>query len=91
MTSEALSSGKPTLAFLLPQSPWRIGWSARSGLTAALARSGLLQPPRDISRLTGDLIQAGYLGVLGEREPFRPFTRADSVVIERIRQLLASA
>jgi mitochondrial fission protein ELM1 len=91
MTSEALSSGKPALAFLLPQSPWRIGWLARSGWTAALARSGIIQPPRDISRMIGDLVEAGYLGVLGEREPSRPFVRADNHVIERIRQLLPRA
>ncbi|NJM28953.1 MAG: hypothetical protein HC855_01370 [Rhizobiales bacterium] len=91
MISEALSSGKPALAFPLPQTSWRMGWSAQSGITAALARSGLLQPPRDISRLTGDLVQAGYLGVLGQREPSRPFLRADQHVVERIRQLLASA
>jgi hypothetical protein len=88
MTSEALSSGKPTLAFLLPLSPWRVGWSAQSGVTAALARSGLLQPPRDISRMIGDLVQTGYLGVLGEREPSHPYVRADEHVLERIRQLL---
>jgi hypothetical protein len=91
MTSEALSSGKPAFAFVLPQSPWRIGWSAQKGLKAALARRGLLQPPRDISRMIGGLVQEGYLGILGEREPSRPFVRADDHVIERIRQLLPRA
>ncbi len=92
MISEALSTGKPVSLFLLPVSPLHITWRARRGIAAWLARSGLLQPPRDITRISRDLLEGGYVTELGAPHGVtRPFVRNDDVVIRRIEALLAAS
>lgn len=91
MISEALSTGKPVSLFLLPVSPLHITWSARRGIAAWLARSGLLQPPRDITRIASYLLECGHVTELGAPPGVtRPFVRNDEAVTGRIEALLAA-
>lgn len=49
MIAEAAATQKPVEIFQLPQTRWRVSWSAKSGIGAWLARRGLMTPPRDAS------------------------------------------
>jgi uncharacterized protein len=89
MISEALSTGKPVSLFPLPVSPLHVTWDGRRGFAAWLARNGLLQPPRDITRISRNLLQGGYVSALGrEPSPARPFHRNDDEVLARIEAIL---
>jgi uncharacterized protein len=89
MISEALSTGKPVSLFMLPVSPLQIRWEARRGLAAWLAREGILQPPRDISRISRKLLAGGYVNELGGPDAAtRPYRRNDEEVMRRIEALL---
>jgi mitochondrial fission protein ELM1 len=89
MIGEALSTGKPVSLFLLPVSPLQIRWSARHGLGAWLARKGILQPPRDTSRISRKLLAGGYANELGTPDVVtRPYRRNDGEVVRRIEALL---
>lgn len=88
MLSEALSTGKPVNIFELPASPWRVTWNARRGLGAWLARSGLVQPPRDIGVISRQLLEGGHVAALGgEDRPLTPYRRNDDEVLKRIAAL----
>lgn len=86
--SELIETGKPVDVFELPNRRIRVKWRARSGLCAWLSRSGVLQPPRDVSRMVRTLIQNGYVNVLGEQTERIPFKRADAVILERLDVLI---
>ena len=89
MLSEALSTGKPVSIFALPASPWRVTWNAKRGFGAWLARSGLVQPPRDIGEISRQLLQGGHVAVLGSGDrPLTPYRRNDDEVLARIAALI---
>lgn len=88
MLSEALSTGKPVSIFELPASRWRATWNARRGLAAWLARSGLVQPPRDIGVISRLLLEGGHVAVLGSNDRLlTPYRRNDAEVLARIAAL----
>jgi hypothetical protein len=51
MIAEAAATGKPSRIFALKRRSLAPRWEARHGLAATLARTGLLVPPRDPSRV----------------------------------------
>jgi uncharacterized protein len=51
MVAEAKATGRPVAVHPLQRSPFMVGWSAKKGLAATLARHGLLMPPRDNRRI----------------------------------------
>jgi mitochondrial fission protein ELM1 len=65
MLGETVGTGKPADIFILPASRVRFGWQAKAGLAAWLSRKGILQPPRDMSRLVREIIARGYARPLG--------------------------
>ncbi len=65
MLGETIGTGKPVDIFILPASRVRFGWEARTGLAAWLSREGILQPPRDLSRLVREIIARGHAKPLG--------------------------
>jgi uncharacterized protein len=90
MVSEMLLTGKPTSIYRLPVSKFLPRWSAQSGLGAALARSGLLHPPRDVNGFMTRLVGAGVLGDIEGSQTFSGIAVKTShhVVIDRIIRLL---
>lgn len=91
MVSEMLLTGKPTSIFRLPVSKFLPRWSARSGIGAALARSGLLHPPRDVNGFMMRLIDTGVLGDTGRAGKPDRLEKPDSMhqlVVDRIIRLL---
>jgi hypothetical protein len=76
MISELISTGKPVDVFELPDRILKLKWHAKSGIQAWLSRSGILQPPRDVSGMVRKLIQNGYVNVLGEQRERVSFERS---------------
>lgn len=90
MISETLSTGRPVNLFMLPVSPLHFTWSAQKGIAAWLASSGVLQPPRDITRISRQLVEARHVNALGTAPvATRPCQRDDEGVVMRIQSLLA--
>lgn len=89
MISDGLRAGKPVDVFRLPVSPWRVSWSGRRGLGAALSRSGLLQPPRAMAHLVEQLIANGLVGELGGNAARGVLPDLDQLVAGRIEQLFS--
>ncbi len=89
MISEALATGNPVSLFSLPKSFFRLSWSARSGLGAYLASNGVLQPPRNVSKLAEILLKQGVVSKLGqEHVPVNPVRRADEIAIRRMKSMM---
>lgn len=88
MVADGLSAGKPVLLFRLPVSSARVAWSGKQGLGATLSRSGLLQPPRAMSRLTDQLLHRGFVGELGGRQPSAELENGQLQVKKRLADLL---
>lgn len=90
MVSEMLFTGKPTSIYRLPVSKFSPRWSAQSGLGAALAKSGLLHPPRDVDGFMTRLIDAGVLGDIKRPQTSLRIAVKTShqVVIDRIIRLV---
>ncbi len=65
MIAEAVRSGKPLDIFLLPSSKIKLSWGTATGLGAWLSQQGILQAPRDMSRLVQEVIARGYARALG--------------------------
>jgi mitochondrial fission protein ELM1 len=76
MLAEACRSHKPVEIFPLPRWPLAWSWSAEKGPPAALARLGLLSPPRNVRRLREELIRHGHACLLGQNAR-RAFTAYD--------------
>jgi mitochondrial fission protein ELM1 len=89
MISEALATGRTVSLFSLPKSFLRLSWSGRRGLGAFLASNGVLQPPRNISKLSEILLRQGVVRQLGhEDEPVNPVRRADEIAIRRMKAMI---
>ncbi len=91
MVTEMLQTGKPTSLYRLPVSRLLPRWSAKSGLGAALARAGILHPPRDVDGLMAPLIDAGHLGDISQgtsRQKILSIETIHHAVINRIKTLL---
>lgn len=65
MASEMLATRKPVAVFRLPRVAG-FTWSAEAGVGAALARSGILSPPRDVDGWMAALVGEKRLGLLGQ-------------------------
>lgn len=91
MVSEMLQTEKPVWVFKLAQSDLAISWSAESGMAAALARGGILHPPRNVDKFIRMLMDKKLIGDLSR--PDQPFSEMDvtsdhAAVVDRIRRLL---
>ena len=88
MLGETIGTGKPVDIFILPASRVRLGWDARTGLAAWLSQKGILQPPRDLSRLVRAIIARGHARPLGSGTTTRPMDGvAGDDVIARIKAM----
>jgi mitochondrial fission protein ELM1 len=88
MLSEALNTGKPVSAYRLPVARGHFSWSGERGVMAALARQGVLMPPRNVPAIVDSLVASGVLGVLGEAPPRAPYRRSDVEALARVKALL---
>lgn len=92
MISEAVRTGKPVDIFILPSSKLKFSWRATAGLAAWLSRQGILQPPRDMSRLVGKIIARGYARPLGLGIAMQPMSgRAGDDIVARIRAMFENS
>jgi Mitochondrial fission ELM1 len=94
MISEMLQTEKPVWVFKLAQSVLAISWRAESGMAAALARSGILHPPRNVDKFIRMLMDKKLIGDLSR--PDQPFSEMDvtsdhTAVVDRIRRLLRAS
>jgi mitochondrial fission protein ELM1 len=64
MVAEMLATGKPVYLHQLPESPLMPHWKADNGILAALARKGVLSPPRNTANMMRQLIDQKILGDL---------------------------
>ncbi len=91
MISELINSGKPVDVFKLGAAKIQLKWSGKQGLGAWLARTGLLQPPRDVSAMVDSLIKRrliGELGALGAPTELEPHGRDDQQIMQRLALLI---
>jgi uncharacterized protein len=72
MIGEAVRSGKPVDIFILPSSKLKLSWGTATRLGAWVARQGILQAPRDMSRLVQEVIARGYARPLGSDMTTKP-------------------
>ena len=92
MLGETVGTGKPVDIFILPASRFRFGWEARTGLAAWLSRQGILQPPRDMSRLLEEIIARGHARPLGSGIATRPMSgRAGDDIVARIKAMFENS
>jgi len=92
MVSEMLATGKPTTVFHLPVSGLVPRWRATAGLSAMLARSGILSPPRNVAGFMAGLEKAGWIGNLNEGRVATEradVTHALDRAVARVRALIA--
>lgn len=90
MISELISTGKPVEVFALPDRQLKLKWSTSTGICAWLSRSGILQPPRDVSGMVRTLVENGYISVLGEQRSRIAFKRDETSIVQRLDQLLST-
>jgi uncharacterized protein len=89
MIGEMLETHRPVGVLRLPVSHFRMKWRGDGVMTDALARLGLVQPPRDVDGLVGNLMKAGHIHPLGDvSADHNPLIRNDDVVVARVRALL---
>jgi uncharacterized protein len=91
MVAEMLATGKPVHVQELPQSSLMPHWQATRGITATLARRGLLSPPRNVADMMRKLMDDKTLGDLTKAtEPSARVSMAPQydAAMERIRSLL---
>ena len=93
MLAEACRSRKPVEIYPLPRSFLAPAWQGKSGLTAYLARTGLLSPPRNTRLLRDALIRRGHAQILGDATPqrFIPYDDEGEAIAARIGRLLQSS
>jgi uncharacterized protein len=65
MLADIVSTGRPACVYVLPVSRWKLRWG-KSSIGRWLARSGMLQPPRDTMALVRELIDNGIVSELGK-------------------------
>lgn len=91
MISEMLLSEKPVWIYRLKKSPLALGWSGKSGIAAALAKRGILHPPRDVDNFIRRLMEKNLVADLQSLQipAGSAKTSADHAqVVERIKRLL---
>jgi len=71
MLAEACRSRKPVEIYPLPRSPLAPSWQSENALTAHLARTGWLSPPRNTRKLRDELIRRGHARLLGDTGAYR--------------------
>lgn len=93
MLAEACRSRKPVEIYPLPRSPLALTWQSDNGLTARLARTGLLSPPRNTRKLRDEVIRRGHARLLGDTgaERFVPYDDEWDVIARRIGDLVQSS
>jgi uncharacterized protein len=90
MLADAVATGKPADVFRLPAVPQWWAWDGRSGFYAALARAGLLQPPRNVTKLVDQLIARGFAGELGKDSDLKPRKANYDEAMKRAAALLTA-
>jgi uncharacterized protein len=91
MVSEMLATEKPVWVFRLRRSPLAPTWRSQSGIAAALARMGILHPPRDVDRFIRILIDNNLVADLqSNTAPTGSLSigREHAMVVDRIKHLL---
>ncbi len=88
MISDLINSGKPVDVFKLGAAKVQLHWSAKRGLGAWLARTGLVQPPRNVAALVDSLVEKRLLGVLGAPTRIEPYGRDDQQILQRLALLI---
>jgi uncharacterized protein len=88
MISELINSGKPVAVFKLGAAKVQLRWSGKRGFGAWLARTGLLQPPRDVSAMVDSLIERRLIGELGAPTELEPHGRDDQKIMQRLALLI---
>lgn len=93
MLAEACRACKPVEIFPLPRWPLFFSWNADKGLAAALARSGLVSPPRNVRKLRQELIQRSHASRLGAetKQSFTSYEDEWEAIVQRIDALLQSS
>jgi hypothetical protein len=92
MLGETIGTARPVDIFILPASRLRFGWEAKTGLAAWLSRQGILQPPRDMSRLVGEIIARGHARPLGSDIATQPISgRAGDDIVARIKAMFENS
>ncbi len=88
MISELINSGKPVDVFKLGAARVQPRWSGKQGFGAWLARTGLLQPPRNVSAMVDSLIKRRLIGDLGAPTELKPHGRDDQQIVQRLASLI---
>jgi uncharacterized protein len=88
MISELINSGKPVEVFKLGNAKIQLKWSGKRGFGAWLARTGLLQPPRDVSAMVDSLMEGRLIGELGAPTELEPHGRDDQKIMQRLALLI---
>jgi uncharacterized protein len=91
MVAEMLATEKPVMVFELPVSPLMMHWDAGTGVFAALARNGILSPPRNTAAMMRQLIDQGIVGdLLVGTAPVaaHAITIHQQEVVQRVRSLV---
>ena len=93
MLAEACRSRKPVEIFPLPRSFLSPAWQSESPLTALLAHTGLLSPPRNTRRLRDELIRRGHAQLLGDAtvQRFTPYDDEWNAIVARLGALIQSS
>ncbi len=88
MISELINSRKPVAVFKLGAAKVQLRWSGKRGFGAWLARTGLLQPPRDVSAMVDSLIERRLIGEIGAPTELEPHGRDDQKIMQRLALLI---
>jgi uncharacterized protein len=94
MVSDMIQTGKSTSVYRLSVAKFQPRWSARSGLAAALAREGVLHPPRDVDGFMSRLIEAGVVGDVEQRQALKSgadLGLSHDALLARVKRLLTPA
>jgi uncharacterized protein len=92
MISEMVLTTKPVWIYRLKRSAFAVSWNARHGLAAALARRGLLNPPRDVEKFVRMLMEKNLVADVLSATPAKFDDNVSSGhkrVVQRIKSLLA--
>jgi mitochondrial fission protein ELM1 len=91
MVAEMLATGKPVYVHPLPESLLMPHWKADNGFFAALARKGILSPPRNTAGMMRQLIEQKVLGdlsnIMAPKATLSVASQQDAAV-QRVRLLI---
>jgi uncharacterized protein len=91
MVAEMLATSKPVYVQQLPESPLMPHWNAETGFFAALARNGILSPPRNTAGMMQQLIDQKIVGDLSRGiapASMLSVTSQQDEVVQRVRSLV---